>query len=69
MGESMFSRMRDASKVCLVHLVERLKERGYVLLDCQIQSGHLARLGAIEISESEFLKRLDRALKLERTFI
>jgi len=69
MGESMFSRMRDASKVCLVHLVERLKERGYVLLDCQIQNDHLARLGAIEIPESEFLKRLDRALKLERTFI
>ncbi len=68
MGESMFSRMRDASKVCLVHLVERLKERGYVLLDCQIQNDHLARLGAIEIPESEFLKRLDRALKLERTF-
>ena len=45
MGESMFSRGRDASKVCLVHLVERLKERGYVLLDCQIQNDHLARLG------------------------
>jgi leucyl/phenylalanyl-tRNA--protein transferase len=68
MGESMFSRMRDASKVCLVHLVERLKERGYVLLDCQIQNDHLARLGATEIPESEFLRRLDRALKLERTF-
>ncbi len=69
MGESMFSRMRDASKVCLVHLVERLKERGYVLLDCQIQSEHLARLGAIEIPEKEYLKRLERALKLERTFV
>ena len=69
MGESMFSRMRDASKVCLVHLVERLKERGYVLLDCQIQNDHLARLGATEIPESEFLRRLDRALKLERTFL
>jgi len=69
MGESMFSRMRDASKVCLVHLVERLKERGYVLLDCQIQNDHLARLGATEIPEREYLKRLDRALKLERSFI
>ena len=69
MGESMFSRMRDASKVCLVHLVERLKERGYVLLDCQIQNDHLASLGAIEIPEREYLKRLDLALRLERSFI
>ena len=69
MGESMFSRMRDASKVCLVHLVERLKERGYVLLDCQIQNDHLARLGAVEIPEGEYLRRLDRALRLERSFV
>ena len=69
MGESMFSRMSDASKVCLVHLVERLRERGYVLLDCQIQNEHLARLGAIEIPEKEYLKRLERALKLDRTFV
>jgi leucyl/phenylalanyl-tRNA--protein transferase len=68
MGESMFSRMRDASKVCLVYLVERLKSRGYVLLDCQIQNDHMARLGAVEIPESEYLKRLDRALKLDRSF-
>ena len=69
MGESMFSRMRDASKVCLVHLVERLKERGYVLLDCQIQNEHLARLGAIEIPESEYLERLGHALRLNRSFV
>jgi leucyl/phenylalanyl-tRNA--protein transferase len=69
MGESMFSRMRDASKVCLASLVERLKERGYVLLDCQIQNDHMARLGATEIPEYEYLKRLDRALKLDRSFI
>ena len=69
MGESMFSRMRDASKVCLVHLVERLKERGYVLLDCQIQNDHLARLGAIEIPESEYLERLGHALRLNRSFV
>jgi leucyl/phenylalanyl-tRNA--protein transferase len=68
-GESMFSRMRDASKVCLVHLVERLRERGYVLLDCQIQNNHLARLGAIEIPESEYLQRLEHALRLERSFV
>ena len=69
MGESMFSRGRDASKVCLVHLVERLKERGYVLLDCQIQNDHLARLGAVEIPESEYLRRLEYALTLDRSFV
>jgi leucyl/phenylalanyl-tRNA--protein transferase len=68
MGESMFSRMRDASKVCLVYLVERLKSRGYVLLDCQIQNEHLARLGAIAIPESEYLGRLEHALSLDRSF-
>lgn len=69
MGESMFSRMSDASKVCLVHLVERLRERGYVLLDCQIQNDHLARMGAKEITESEYLRRLESALKLRRSFV
>jgi leucyl/phenylalanyl-tRNA--protein transferase len=69
MGESMFSRARDASKVCLVHLVARLRERGYTLLDCQIQNPHLARLGAKEIPEREYLRRLDLALKLERSFV
>ena len=69
MGESMFSRMRDASKVCLFHLVERLKRRGYALLDCQIQNEHLARLGAVEIPEGEYLARLEHALRLRCTFV
>ncbi len=68
MGESMFSRRPDASKVCLVRLVERLKERGFVLLDCQIQNEHLRRMGAVEISEREFLARLEWAVALERSF-
>ena len=68
MGESMFSRERDASKVCLYHLVERLRERGFVLLDCQIQNDHMQSLGAREISETEYLERLRRALALERSF-
>lgn len=68
MGESMFSRMPDASKVCLVYLVERLRQRGFSLLDCQIQNPHLARLGAREIPEHEYLRRLDEALLLRRTF-
>ena len=69
MGESMFTRKRDASKVCLVYLVDRLQERGFVLLDCQIQNPHLARLGAREIPESEYLRRLQHALTLDRSFI
>jgi leucyl/phenylalanyl-tRNA--protein transferase len=69
MGESMFAWMRDASKVCFVRLVERLKEQGYVLLDCQIQNDHLTRLGAIEIPEREYLRRLKEALELPRNFV
>jgi leucyl/phenylalanyl-tRNA--protein transferase len=69
MGESMFTRMRDASKVCFVYLVGRLQERGYELLDCQIQNSHLARLGAREISEREYLRRLGHALGLVRSFV
>ena len=69
MGESMFTRMRDASKVCFVHLVARLRERDFRLLDCQIQNPHLASLGAHEIPEPEFLRRLQHALSLERAFV
>ena len=69
MGESMFARMPDASKVCFFYLVERLQERGFELLDCQIQNDHLARLGAKQIPESEYLWRLERALKLDRSFV
>jgi leucyl/phenylalanyl-tRNA--protein transferase len=69
MGESMFARGRDASKVCLVHLVGRLRGRGYELLDCQIQNDHLARFGAKEIPEVEYLRRLERSLRLERSFV
>ena len=69
-GESMFTRMTDASKVCLVYLVERLKERGFVLLDCQIQNPHLASLGAREIPEHEgsVPARLYLALGRNRSF-
>jgi leucyl/phenylalanyl-tRNA--protein transferase len=68
MGESMFTRMRDASKVCFAYLVQRLKERNFLLLDCQIQNPHLASLGAREIPETEYLRRLHHALRLERSF-
>ena len=69
MGESMFTRARDASKVCFVYLVERLRERGYTLLDCQIQNDHLKRFGVTEIPEREYLSRLKRALQLDRSFV
>jgi leucyl/phenylalanyl-tRNA--protein transferase len=62
-GESMFSRMRDASKIALVYLVERLNARGFVLLDTQFVTPHLARFGAREITREEYLRRLRRALK------
>jgi leucyl/phenylalanyl-tRNA---protein transferase len=67
--ESQFYRARDASKVCFVHLVNRLKERGYVLLDLQMQTGHLARFGAVEVPEEEYLARLYRALQIEASFV
>ena len=61
-GESMFSRERDASKVALAHLVARLIEGGYTLLDTQFITPHLANFGAIEISRAEYLSRLKSAI-------
>jgi leucyl/phenylalanyl-tRNA---protein transferase len=68
-GESMFSRMHDASKVALSFLVERLRERKFTLLDTQFITPHLASLGAIEISRDEYLSLLKNALKIKLTFI
>ena len=62
-GESMFSHATDASKVCLVHLVSHLNERGYTLLDVQFQSDHMARFGTIEIPRDEYMQRLQEALR------
>jgi leucyl/phenylalanyl-tRNA--protein transferase len=67
-GESMFHRVTDASKVALVTLVERLRERDYRLLDTQWQTGHLARFGAVEISRDEYIRRLQAAIVLPRSF-
>jgi leucyl/phenylalanyl-tRNA--protein transferase len=61
-GESMFSRMRDASKIALVYLVARLKYGGFTLLDTQFVTGHLAKFGAIEVSRQEFQRCLEAAL-------
>lgn len=69
MGESMFSRATDASKVCLVHLVERLKARGFILLDSQMPTEHLARFGQIEIPHEAYMRQLKRALALPVRFV
>jgi len=63
-GESMFHRVRDASKVALVHLVHHLKKQGFVLLDTQYVTPHLARFGAIEIPRETYHQKLREALKL-----
>jgi leucyl/phenylalanyl-tRNA--protein transferase len=68
-GESMFFRETDASKVCLVHLVERLDERGFVLLDVQFVNDHLDQFGAYEIPREEYERRLARALELDVDFL
>ena len=62
-GESMFSRRRDASKICLVHLVERLRERGFTLLDTQFTTEHLKTFGAIDISRKDYEKLLEMAMQ------
>jgi leucyl/phenylalanyl-tRNA--protein transferase len=61
-GESMFSRATDASKVALAWLVARLKVGGFTLLDCQFMTDHLRSLGAIEISQKNYLALLASAL-------
>ncbi len=67
-GESMFSRQTNASKVALIHLVERLREKGFAMLDTQFLTEHLASLGAIEISQAEYLEKLKPALEIEARF-
>lgn len=67
-GESMFHRVTDASKVALVALVERLRERGFVLLDTQWRTPHLAQFGTLEIPRREYLRQLKRAISLPCTF-
>jgi leucyl/phenylalanyl-tRNA--protein transferase len=61
-GESMFSRIPDASKIGLYHLCRQLAAWRFALIDCQIASSHLQRLGAKEISRERFLGELRRAV-------
>jgi leucyl/phenylalanyl-tRNA--protein transferase len=62
-GESMFHRRSDAANVALLHLMNRLRERGFILFDTQFLTEHTARLGAIEIPRQDYLERLSRALR------
>lgn len=67
-GESMFHRQRDASKVALVYLLDRMVERGFRLLDIQFMTDHLKQFGAEEITQHEYLNRLQAALNCECRF-
>jgi leucyl/phenylalanyl-tRNA--protein transferase len=68
-GESMFHRVRDASKFALWALVERMRERRFVLLDTQWITPHLEKFGAIEISRPDYLHLLASAVSLRRSFV
>jgi leucyl/phenylalanyl-tRNA--protein transferase len=61
-GESMFTGVRDASKVALVHLVARLRAGGFTLLDAQFLTDHLARFGAVEVNRQIYQGELEAAL-------
>jgi len=67
-GESMFSRMTDASKVALVHLVTRLRLGGYRLLDTQFLTPHLAQFGGVEVTRARYHRMLAEALRYRAVF-
>ena len=68
-GESMFSQARDASKVALVHLVARLRLGGFLLLDSQFLTEHLAQFGAHEIPRADYKQRLAAAVAAEADWL
>lgn len=68
-GESMFTRVTDASKVALVHLVARLRRAGFLLLDTQFITKHLERFGAVEIPRAEYRNLLADAIKADAHFL
>lgn len=59
-GESMFSKVNNASKLAFIYLVQKLEKENYQLIDCQVYNNHLASLGAEEITRNEFLKFLNK---------
>ena len=68
-GESMFSCVPGASKVALANLVDRLRGRGFVLLDTQWVTPHLEKFGACEIPRSEYLEKLAKAVEMKTSFL
>jgi len=68
-GESMFSRRKDASKIALAFLVDRLNMAGFTLFDTQFITPHLASLGAEEISRADYHQRLSIALEKKASFL
>lgn len=68
-GESMFHRTTDASKVALVELIERMRKRGFTLLDVQFMTAHLRQFGAVEIPRAEYEARLREAVQLPCSFV
>lgn len=67
-GESMFSTRTNASKLALIHLIDRLRTRGFTVLDAQFMTDHLASLGAVEITRAQYRERLAAALSLDVAF-
>jgi len=59
-GESMFSRVADASKIALVHLCQRLADWEFGVIDCQMQTAHLQRMGAVNVPRATFLALLEQ---------
>jgi len=68
-GESMFNTARDASKVCLTHLMARLRAGGFTLLDTQFVTEHLATLGAVAVSRRKYHRMLDKAIGKPANFL
>lgn len=68
-GDSMFYRIPNASKVAMVRLVEHLRQRGFEIFDVQVQNPHLARFGAIEVAPQEFRQRLLSAIQKPARFV
>lgn len=67
-GESMFARETDASKVCLWHLVERLRQQRFLLLDTQFTTDHLKRFGAVDVPRRTYEKMLAKAIAADAAF-
>ena len=68
-GESMFFRLPDASKVAMVKLVERLRDRQFILFDAQMTNPHLNRFGAYTVDDREYCSLLERALQSRRSLL